>query len=68
MRGITNTLTEVPNRFDSHHYNENDTPANLFEEAITTKESYKSVRGAFGHLSSNPVYTRDISYLFDQNI
>ena len=54
--------------FDSQHYNENDTPSNLFEEEITTKESYKSVRGAFVHLSSNPLYTRDISYLFDQNI
>ena len=34
MRGVTNTLREAPNRFDSQHYNENDTPSNLFEEGI----------------------------------
>ena len=28
------TLWEAPNRFDSQHYNENDTPSNLFEEEI----------------------------------
>lgn len=66
--GVTNTLRKLSNRFDSQHYNENDTLSNLFEDEITTKESYKSVRGAFVHPSLNPLYIRDISYLFDQNI
>ena len=39
MRGVTNTLREVPNRFDSQHYNENDTLSKLFEEENQEKSN-----------------------------
>ena len=39
MRGVTNTLREVPNRFDSQHYNENDTLSNRFEEENQEKSN-----------------------------